>query len=98
MSFSVTIRPRARDDMRAARDWYEEKSPALAIRFGAEVDEVITTIEEQPLIHAKIYFDVRRAMTRRFPYALYFVVEGERVTVLRVLHQARDPREWQTSR
>lgn len=98
MSFRVTIRSRARDDIRAARDWYEEESPGLAIRFAAEVGEVIVAIEERPLIYAKIYLDVRRAMTRRFPYAIYFIVEGERVAVLRVLHQARDPREWQTSR
>lgn len=98
MSFRVTIRSRARDDIRAARDWYEEKSPGLAIRFAAEVDEVIIAIEEQPLIYAKIYLDVRRAMTHRFPYAIYFIVDGQRVAVLRVLHQARDPREWQTSR
>jgi plasmid stabilization system protein ParE len=98
MSFGVTIRSRAREDIRDARDWYEEKSAGLAIRFGAEVEEVILAIGEQPLLHAKIYLDVRRAMTRRFPYAIYFIVDGERVAVLRVLHQARDPREWQTSR
>lgn len=31
---------------------------------------------------------------RRFPYAIYFVAEVDRVTVLRVLHQARDPEAW----
>ena len=36
-------------------------------------------------------------MTRRFPYAVYFVVEESRVSVLRVLHHARDPREWRRS-
>lgn len=98
MTFRVTIRSRARDDIRAARDWYEEKSAGLGNRFGDEVDAVMLAIGDQPMIHAKIYHDIRRAMTRRFPYAIYFIVEGDRVAVLRVLHQARDPREWQTSR
>jgi len=98
MSFRVTIRSRARDDIRAARDWYEEKSPGLGSRFGSEIDAVMFSIGDQPLIHAKIYHDIRRAMTRRFPYAVYFIVEGDRLAVLRVLHQARDPREWQTQR
>jgi len=56
------------------------------------------SLGDRPLIYAKIYRDVRRATTRRFPYAIYFVVEGDRVAVLRILHQARDPREWQTNR
>lgn len=98
MSFRVAIRSRARDDIRAARDWYEEKSPGLGDRFGAEVGAVMLSLGDRPLIYAKIYRDVRRATTRRFPYAIYFVVEGDRVAVLRVLHQARDPREWQTNR
>ncbi|MGZ8853668.1 MAG: type II toxin-antitoxin system RelE/ParE family toxin [Thermoanaerobaculia bacterium] len=98
MSFRLTIRSRARDDIRAARDWYEAKSPGVGSRFGAEVDAVTLSIGDQPLIYAKIYHDIRRAMTRRFPYAIYFIVEGDRVAVLRVLHQARDPREWRTNR
>ena len=97
MSFRVTIRSRARDDIRDGRDWYREKSAHLAVRFGQEINEVILSMRDQPLIHAKIYRNIRRAMTRRFPYAIYFIVEGDRVSVLRVLHQARDPQEWQTS-
>jgi plasmid stabilization system protein ParE len=98
MSFRVAIRSRARDDIHSARDWYEERSPGLGSRFGAEVDAVMLSIGERPLIYAKIHHDVRRATTRRFPYAVYFIVEGQRVAVLRVLHQARDPREWQAAR
>jgi plasmid stabilization system protein ParE len=97
MNFSVTIRSQARDDIRGGRDWYQEKSPDLAFRFGHEINEVILAISDHPLIHAKIYRNIRRAMTRRFPYAIYFIVEGNLVTVLRVLHQARDPQEWRTS-
>ena len=98
MSFKVTIRSRAREDIRETRDWYEERSPNLAVRFGREIDEVMLAIRDQPLIHAKIYLDIRRAMTRRFPYAIYFIIENGRIVVLRVLHQARDPQEWRTSR
>jgi len=95
MSFRITIRSRARDDIRDGRDWYQEKSQDLAVRFGREINEVMMAIKDRPLIHAKIYRNIRRAMTRRFPYAIYFIVEGDRIAVLRVLHQARDPLEWQ---
>jgi plasmid stabilization system protein ParE len=98
MSFKVTVRSRARNDICEARAWYEERSPNLAVRFATEIDEVMLAIREQPLIHAKIYRDIRRAMTHRFPYAIYFIVENGRIVVLRVLHQARDPQEWRNSR
>ena len=94
MTYRLAIRAHARSDMRSARNWYEEQTPGLGIRFGDELDVVILSIGQQPLIYPFIYRDVRRAMTRHFPYSVYFVVKGHRVAVLRVLHHARDPREW----
>jgi toxin ParE1/3/4 len=37
---------------------------------------------------------VRRALARRFPYAVFYLVERDRVVVLAVLHQAVDPARW----
>jgi len=37
---------------------------------------------------------VHRALTRRFPHAVYFVVERERIVVIGVFHQHRDPASW----
>jgi plasmid stabilization system protein ParE len=98
MKFKVKIRERAEEDIREARDWYEQIAAGLGSRFGDELDAVIVSLGADALIYAPIYEDVRRAMTRRFPYAVYFVVEKDRVSVFRVLHQARDPREWRGGR
>ena len=91
----LRIRRRALEDIRNARDWYEEKLPGLGSRFGIELDTVIRSILGHPEMFRRVHGEVRRAMTRRFPYALYFILEDDRVSILRVLHQARDPREWQ---
>jgi plasmid stabilization system protein ParE len=98
MRFTVRIRRRAEEDIQDARDWYDQIRPELGRRFGEELDAVIASLGTYPSIYAPIHHDIRRAMTRRFPYAVYFVVEGDRVSVLRVLHQARDPREWRRER
>jgi plasmid stabilization system protein ParE len=98
MKYRVRIRSDARNDIRFARDWYERQSRGLGDRFGEELAATISSIETQPLLYAVIHRDIRRAMTRRFPYAIYFIVEGDRISVLRVLHHARDPREWQSKR
>lgn len=98
MKYRVRIRSDARDDIRFARDWYERQSAGLGWRFGEELAATISSIEAHPLLYAVIHRDIRRAMTRRFPYAIYFVVEGDRVSILRVLHQVRDPRVWQSAK
>jgi hypothetical protein len=43
-----------------------------------------------------IYKNVRRALLRRFPYALMFVIEAdETLTVIACFHGSRDPEHWQ---
>jgi plasmid stabilization system protein ParE len=36
----------------------------------------------------------RRARLRRFPFALYYEIEDERILILAVWHHRRDPRMW----
>jgi plasmid stabilization system protein ParE len=38
---------------------------------------------------------IRRILTHRFPYGVYFSVEGETIVIVAVLSTARDPAEWQ---
>lgn len=90
----VRIRPRARRDLEEARAWYELQRRGLGERFGFDVDELMQRIARSPLIYQEIHKTIRRAMTRHFPYAVYHLVESERIIVLRVLHQARNPDEW----
>jgi plasmid stabilization system protein ParE len=51
-------------------------------------------IEDGPLRYPVVYEDVRRALVRRYPYAIFYVVEPARVVVMAVLHQRRDPARW----
>ncbi len=48
-----------------------------------------------PLQFPNVGENIRRALLRRFPYAIYFVVRDEsRVAVIAILHQRRNPRVW----
>jgi plasmid stabilization system protein ParE len=38
---------------------------------------------------------VRRALTGRFPYAVYFRIEDKRIIVFVVVHTSRDSEVWQ---
>ena|SRR4029079_18137994 len=66
MKFTVRIRRRAEEDIREARDWYDRIRPDLGRDFGDKLDAVIDSLATHPLIYARIYNDIRCAMTRRF--------------------------------
>jgi len=93
MTFRVRIRASARDDIRDAFDWYEDQSPGLGNEFVTELDRVISKLTTDPRIYQTVHKEVRRALARRFPYGIYYLVDEDRVNVLRVLHLARDPRK-----
>jgi plasmid stabilization system protein ParE len=41
---------------------------------------------------------MRRALVRRFPYAIYFRAAPDEIVVLAVIHGRRHPRHWQSRR
>jgi plasmid stabilization system protein ParE len=58
------------------------------------LDAALLAIEKRPLAYQEVEGEVRRALTRRFPYGVFCVVEPQRIVVLAVLHTARDPQVW----
>jgi plasmid stabilization system protein ParE len=85
----VLIRPEAEQDLAAARDWYDGKSPKLGDRFLDEMAAAIRTLEQDPLRPALYYRNFRRVLLQRFPYKLFYQVIEQRVIVFRVLHAAQ---------
>lgn len=96
--FRLVAAPLVDADVEAAFHWYERESPGLGLDFLAELRAVYARIAEGPLLYRDLRAGIRRALLRRFPYAVYFVVEETVVVVLAVLHAQRDPAAWQTRR
>jgi plasmid stabilization system protein ParE len=92
----MIIRPEAEADLVNARHWYERQREALGAAFLLCVEEVLERIGRTPEMYTAVYHDVRRALTRRFPYAVYYRIAGNEVVVLGILHTHRDAREWQS--
>ena len=82
-------------DIEAAFDWYEGEELGLGLEFLEEVRSAYDRILDRPFKYQDLRSGIRRALTRRFPYAIYFSIEGEVIVILAVLHTARDPVEWQ---
>src|SRR5689334_15093690 len=87
----VIIRPEAKRDLREARDWYRKTSRELADDFVRRVDDAITLALDRPLAFQVVQRTFRRILLHRFPYALFYHADDDRIVVVAVLHQRRDP-------
>jgi plasmid stabilization system protein ParE len=87
----LIVRPEAEADLLQAFSWYEDQQPGLGRAFMDEVSRCLNAIEHRPLSFAVVNAPSRRAMTRRFPYALFFVVGQEAISVVAAFHMARNP-------
>lgn len=86
----------ARAELIDAQDWYEDEAPGLGSHFRAAIDDAIQRISANPRQFPVVYKSIRRALLRRFPYALLFVIEATgTLTVIACFHGSRDPAHWQ---
>jgi plasmid stabilization system protein ParE len=94
MSRRFVVRDGAQAEVDRVRDDYEDQRAGLGDRFFDEVVASFRAIEAMPLRFPEVEPDVRRALMRRFPYAVYFYVDANLVAVLTLVHQKRDRRVW----
>lgn len=78
------------DDLEAGRRFYERQQAGLGDYF---LDSLFSDIDSLLLyagIHRKL-FGYHRTLSRRFPYAIYYRVEGEEIQVWRILDCRQNP-------
>ena len=96
MTYRVIIRPLARADIHEACAWYDEQAPGFGDALSEALRMLIWRIAEAPLSFPRIRGERRRALLRRFRYAVYFYVKDEDVIVVAVMHTHRNPEAWQS--
>lgn len=96
MSLPLEFHRLVRDEIDQAHDWYEQRLVGLGREFLDEVERVLGVIAATPTLYAIVEADIREALLRRFPYAIYYRALADRVRVLAVYHTARDPAGWQS--
>ncbi len=94
MNLPVVLTPEAQAEFDEAADWYEQQA-GLGSAFTANVRDVLNRIAGMPLLHQVVYKDIRRGIVRRFPYSVFYRVDANRVTVISVFDNRRDPSRWQ---
>jgi len=73
--------------------WDENQCAGLGLEFRAAIEGCFQQIADHPEWFIQIRGEVRRAVVRRFPFVIHFLVEPERIVVLSVFHTSRNPEQ-----
>jgi plasmid stabilization system protein ParE len=86
----IKILSSAVEDLHAGRVFYEKQGDGLGEYFFDTLFSDIDSLALYAGIHLKI-FGYHRLLSRRFPYAIYYKIDGEFIVVYRVLDLRRHP-------
>jgi plasmid stabilization system protein ParE len=90
----IYLPPAAEADLAQAIAWYESQRPGLAYEFRLSLDATLDQIARYPEACACVTLNVRRALLRRFPYAVYYRGREGLVEIIAIAHTHRDARIW----
>ena len=93
---NVSILPSAIVDIVRGRCFYDGLEVGLGMRFQDYIFEEIDKLEDFAGIH-EVHFGYYRALANRFHQNIYYKIDGENVTVWRVLDQRFDPRRIESA-
>jgi plasmid stabilization system protein ParE len=91
---TVQFHPLAERELNDAARFYEGQAPDLGARFLNEIDRLLKLLATYPELGHPRTRPIRTVRARRFPYSLVYQVVGDRLVVLAVAHQRRQPRYW----
>ncbi|MHB9022660.1 MAG: type II toxin-antitoxin system RelE/ParE family toxin [Armatimonadota bacterium] len=94
MRYTLRIRPLAEKDLQQAFSWYEDQRTGLGDDLILCVEAALNTISKTPLLFPTVHRQVRRALVRRFPYAIFYLIDGETIIVLAIFHCKRKPKRF----
>ncbi|MDA3971225.1 MAG: type II toxin-antitoxin system RelE/ParE family toxin [Desulfobulbaceae bacterium] len=99
MTVELIIAPEAQLDVEDAYDWYEDHKFGLGEEFLSCVDAAVQSLCRSPKLYPKIFKDYRRALVRRFPYAIFYEYTDQKfLTIYSFFHTSQEPNKWRKRR
>jgi plasmid stabilization system protein ParE len=95
MRLPLVVRRAAQQEFDEAVDWYERQRTGLGKLFAEQVQRAFENVRNAPYVHQALHKEVRRAPVHQFPNGIYYRVYSDRIRVISVFHEKRDPSIWQ---
>ncbi|MGF7139072.1 type II toxin-antitoxin system RelE/ParE family toxin [Roseimarinus sediminis] len=90
--YKLIVTSYAESDAVEAANWYNNKKAGLGSEFLLALDKKIISIKQSPQQFQIIYKNIRRALTERFPYGIFFILREKTIYILAILHTSRNPK------
>ena len=94
----IRFHPDADAEMVEAAVWYESRQEDLGKRFLTAVQDALNKIEVNPGLYPFVDGDVRRCLTKTFPFGVLFRVKPDVIAVMAIMHLHRGPDYWKHRR
>lgn len=92
--YRLVIKPFAEFDATEGANWYNDKREGLGNEFLLALEAKVNAIQRNPLHFQIVYKNIRRALTERFPYGIFYIVEDDTIYILAIQHTSRNPKIW----
>lgn len=88
----IRFLPEADSELAEARVWYAFQRNGLDVELMQRIDETLERIRDAPNRFPRVYRKIRRALVRKFPFAIFYEATTDEIVVFAVFHLRRDPR------
>jgi toxin ParE1/3/4 len=86
----IRYTPRARGDLEAIFSYLDQRSPQGALSVKQTIERRIRQLGDLPLIAPVTEEpEVRELTVLRYPYQVYYCIEGDEVRILHIRHASR---------
>ena len=94
----VEFHSAAEEELRAASTFYARRREGLGQELADEVQSACELLAEYPTIGRKIDQIHRVIPLRRFPFSLFYRVQGSLIQIIAVAHDRKRPGYWRSRR
>jgi len=92
----VRFHPDAESEMIESAAYYEEQQPGLGRRFLVSVQDAVNRVVANSRLYAVVEMDVRRCLTKTFPFGVLFRERSDDIVIVAVMHLRRQPGYWKS--
>ena len=89
----IRFLPEADAEFAEARVWYRVQREGLDFALMQRIDQTLQRISDAPNRFPLVYRQLRRAIVRQFPFAIFYEVTENEIVVFAVFHSRRNPKK-----
>jgi len=92
--YEIVVHESADDELTAAAVFYELRETDLGTEFLEELSQGFQRIRENPRFYGIHFDEYRSYLMDRFPYSVFYRIDGQQILVFAVAHMRRRPGYW----